>query len=293
MAANAEPGKTAATAKTPIANRSRIPCETHYPPKSFAPPPLDLKHMAGHSKWAQIKRKKGAADAKRGNLFTKLARAIQVAARDGGGDPAGNAALANAIQKAKEARMPKENIERAIAKGTGADSSGEAIEEVLYEGYGPGGVAILVEALTDNRNRTGSEVRHIFSRHGGSLGEPGSVAWTFEKKGELVLDGTRYGEDDLIAAIDAGAEDVAIDENVYEVIAEPADFTAVRDALEQAGVEIQSADLTMRANNRVPVDENQVGTLMRLIEALEDHDDVNAVHANFDVDAAVLERVLA
>lgn len=249
--------------------------------------------MAGHSKWAQIKRKKGAADAKRGNLFTKLARAIQVAAREGGGDPAGNAALANAIQKAKEARMPKENIERAIAKGTGADSGGEAIDSVVYEGYGPGGVAILVEALTDNRNRTGSEVRHIFTRHGGSLGEPGSVAWNFEKKGVLVVDADRYGEDDLMPAIDAGAEDVAIDENVYEVIAEPADFNAVREALEQAGVEIQAADLTMRPANRVPVEEEQVGTLMRLIEALEEHDDVNAVHANFDVDAAVLERVLA
>jgi YebC/PmpR family DNA-binding regulatory protein len=249
--------------------------------------------VAGHSKWAQIKRKKGAADAKRGNLFTKLARAIQVAARDGGGDPAGNAALANAIQKAKEARMPKENIERAIAKGTGADSGAEAIEEVTYEGYGPGGVAIMVEALTDNRNRTGSEVRHIFTRHGGSLGEPGSVAWNFEKKGIAVVDADRYSEDDLMPAIDAGAEDVAVDENVYEVIAEPADLTAVREALEQAGVELQSADLTMRATNRVHVDEDQVGTLMRLIEALEDHDDVTAVHANFDIDAAVLERAMA
>jgi YebC/PmpR family DNA-binding regulatory protein len=249
--------------------------------------------VAGHSKWAQIKRKKGATDARRGNLFTKLARAIQVAARDGGGDPAGNAALANAIQKAKEARMPKDNIERAIAKGTGADSGGEAIEAVVYEGYGPAGVALLVEALTDNRNRTSSEVRHAFSKHGGNLGEPGSVAWIFEKKGIVVVDGERYSEDDLMPAIDAGAEDVAIDENVYEVIADPADFTAVRSALEGAGVEIQSADLTMRPTNRVPVDEAQVGTLMRLIEALEDQDDVSAVHANFDVDAAVLERVLA
>jgi len=249
--------------------------------------------VAGHSKWAQIKRKKGATDARRGNLFTKLARAIQVAARDGGGDPAGNAALANAIQKAKEARMPKDNIERAIAKGTGADSGGEAIEAVVYEGYGPAGVALLVEALTDNRNRTGSEVRHAFSKHGGSLGEPGSVAWIFEKKGIVVVDGDRYSEDDLMPAIDAGAEDVAIDENVYEVIADPANFSAVRSALEAAGVEIQSADLTMRPTNRVPVDEAQVGTLMRLIEALEDQDDVDSVHANFDVDAAVLERVLA
>jgi YebC/PmpR family DNA-binding regulatory protein len=249
--------------------------------------------VAGHSKWAQIKRKKGATDAKRGNLFTKLARAIQVAAREGGGDPAGNAALANAIQKAKDARMPKENIERAIAKGAGADSSAEAIDTVVYEGYGPGGVAILVDALTDNRNRTGSEVRHAFTKHGGSLGEPGSVAWNFEKKGVVLVDADRYSEDDLMPAIDAGAEDVALDDNVYEVIAEPADLSGVREALEQAGVEVHESELTMRAANRVPVDEQQVATLMRLIEALEEQDDVNAVHANFDVDAAVLERVLA
>src|SRR5881227_4271065 len=170
--------------------------------------------MAGHSKWAQIKHKKAVTDSRRGKEFTKLARAIQVAAREGGGDPAGNSALANAIQKAKDARMPKENIERAIAKGTGADGGGEAIEEVLYEGYGPGGVAILVEALTDNRNRTGSEVRHIFSRTGGNLGEPGSVAWQFEKKGIVVVDADRASEDDLMVAIDAGAEDVGQDENV-------------------------------------------------------------------------------
>src|ERR671914_1373541 len=153
--------------------------------------------MSGHSKWASIKHKKKATDAKRGALFTKLARTIQVAAREGGGDPAGNPALALAIQKAKDARMPKDNIERAIAKGSGADGGADAIEAVLYEGYGPGGVAVLVEALTDNRNRTGSEVRHLFSKSGGNLGEPGSVAWTFEKKGEVVVDGQRYSEDDL------------------------------------------------------------------------------------------------
>src|SRR3989440_10445668 len=171
--------------------------------------------MSGHSKWSSIKHKKAASDAKRGAQFTKLARAIQVAAREGGGDPEGNAALANAVQKARDARMPKDNIERAIAKGTGAGRDAEAIESVTYEGYGPGGVAILVEALTDNRNRTGSEVRHTFTRHGGNLGEPGSVAWTFEKKGEIVVDGSRYSEDDLLAAIDAGAEDVALDGDVW------------------------------------------------------------------------------
>ncbi|MBX5469319.1 MAG: YebC/PmpR family DNA-binding transcriptional regulator [Thermoleophilaceae bacterium] len=247
--------------------------------------------MAGHSKWAQIKRKKGATDQRRGAMFTKLARAIQVAAREGGGDPAGNAALAHAIQKAKDARMPKENIERAIAKGTGAESGGEAIETVLYEGYGPGGIAVLVEALTDNRNRTGSEVRHAFTKYGGSLGEPGSVAWNFEKRGVIAVDAERYSEDDLMPAIDAGAEDVSIDDDVFEILTQPADFTAVREALEQAGVEIQSADLTMRAANRVEVPEDKVGSLMSLLEALEDHDDVSAVHANFDVDAATLERL--
>jgi YebC/PmpR family DNA-binding regulatory protein len=247
--------------------------------------------MAGHSKWAQIKHKKKAVDARRGQLFTKLARAIQVAARDGGGDPAGNPALAHAIQKAKDARMPKENIERAIAKGTGTDSDTQAIEDAVYEGYGPGGVAILVETLTDNRNRTGADVRHLFAKHGGSLGEPGSVAWTFQKKGELVVDGSRYGEDDLMAAIDAGAEDVSLDGDVWEVVTEPADLSAVRDALEGAGVELESAELVMRPTARTPVDEGKVGPLVRLIDALEEHDDVQAVHSSFDVDAATLERV--
>jgi YebC/PmpR family DNA-binding regulatory protein len=161
--------------------------------------------MAGHSKWASIKHKKKATDAKRGALFTKLIRAITVAAREGGGDPNGNPALALAIQKAKDASMPKDNIERAIAKGTGADSDAESFEAIAYEGYGPGGVAVLIEALTDNRNRTSSEVRHAFSKHGGNLGEPGSVAWIFEKKGEILVDASRYDEDDLRPAIDAGA----------------------------------------------------------------------------------------
>ena len=249
--------------------------------------------MSGHSKWSSIKHKKGAADAKRGALFTKLACAIQVAAKEGGGDAAGNAALGNAVQKAKDARMPKDNIERAIAKGTGADSDAAAFEAVVYEGYGPGGVAILVEALTDNRNRTGSEVRHAFTRSGGNLGEPGSVAWLFEKKGLVVVDSERYTEDDLMVAIDAGAEDVLADESVFEVITAPGDLAGVREALEQAGVELDSAELTMRPTTRVEVDEQQVGTLLRLLEGLEEHDDVVAVNANFDVDAAVLERAAA
>src|ERR671933_1631145 len=222
--------------------------------------------MAGHSKWAQIKHKKAVTDARRGAEFTKLARAIQVAARGGGADPAGNASLANAIQKAKDAGMPKQNIERAIAKGTGADTDAAAIETVVYEGYGPGGVAVLVEALTDNRNRTGSEIRHVFSRSGGNLGEPGSVAWQFEKKGVIVVDAARASEDDLMVAIDAGAEDVAIDENVYEVVTAPADLQAARAALDGAGIAIESAELTMRPTNRVEVGEGEVGSLMRLIE---------------------------
>ncbi len=247
--------------------------------------------MAGHSKWAQIKHKKKAVDAKRGQLFTKLSRAIQVAAREGGGDPEGNPALANAIQKAKDARMPKENIERAIAKGTGADAGAQAIESVVYEGYGPGGVAIMVEALTDNRNRTGADVRHLFTKHGGSLGEPGSVAWTFEKKGELVVDAGRYSEDELMPAIDAGAEELSMDGDVWEIVTGPAELAPVRNALEADGVELESAELVMRPTTRTPVEEDKVGILMRLIEALDEHDDVQAVHANFDVAAELLERV--
>src|SRR5215212_5207731 len=177
--------------------------------------------MSGHSKWASIKHKKAIVDARRGQHFTKLARAITVAAREGGGDPDSNAALATAVQKAKDASMPKDNIERAVAKGTGAGTDADAIESVLYEGYGPAGVAILVEALTDNRNRTGSDVRHLFTKSGGNLGEPGSVAWVFEKKGIVVVDASRYSEDDLMPAIEAGAEDVGIDEDVYEITTEP------------------------------------------------------------------------
>ena len=247
--------------------------------------------MAGHSKWASIKHKKAVVDQRRGAHFTKLARAIQVAAREGGGDPESNAALALAVQKAKDASMPKDNIERAIAKGTGAGADVDALENVLYEGYGPGGVALLVEALTDNRNRTGSEVRHLFSKHGGNLGEPGSVAYLFDKRGVIVVDGERYSEDDLIVAIDAGAEDIALDDDVYEIVTEPSDLTAVRQALDEAGIQIENAEVSQVPKARVPLDEEIAGRLMRLIDALEDNDDVGEVHGNFDVDAAVLERV--
>ncbi len=248
--------------------------------------------MSGHSKWASIKHKKAIVDSRRGAQFTKLARAITVAARDGGGDPDSNATLENAIGKAKAASMPKDNIERAIAKGTGEGGDADAIETILYEGYGPGGVALLVETLTDNRNRTGAEVRSMFTKHGGSLGEPGSVAYLFDKKGTIVVDATRYSEDDLMVAVEAGAEDIGTDEGVFEIITELPDFAAVRRALEEAGIELQSAELSYRPSSLVPIEhEGQVLKLMRLIDALEDNDDVGAVHANFDAPAEVLERI--
>ena len=247
--------------------------------------------MAGHSKWAGIKHKKAIVDARRGKLFTKLARAITVAAKEGGGDIEGNPALGLAVQKARDASMPKDNIERAIAKGTGEGGDAEALEAVTYEGYGAGGVALLVEATTDNRNRTGSEVRHTFSKHGGNLGEPGSVAYLFDKKGVVVVDGERYSEDDLMVAIDAGAEDIGMDDDVFEITCEPADLAAVRGALVEAGIEVESAEVAQVPKTRVELDEDGATKVLRLVDALEELDDVDAVHANFDVDAEVLERV--
>ncbi len=247
--------------------------------------------MAGHSKWAGIKHKKAIVDARRGKLFTKLARAITVAAKEGGGDVEGNPALGLAVQKAKDASMPKDNIERAIAKGTGGGADADALEAVMYEGYGTGGVAILVEATTDNRNRTGSEVRNIFNKHGGNLGEPGSVSYLFDKQGVVVVDAERYSEDDLIVAIDAGAEDIVMDDDIFEILTAPGTLTDVRAALDEAGVEIENAEVAQRPKTLVPLDEDGATKLMRLIDALEDQDDVDAVHANFDVPADVLERV--
>ena len=249
--------------------------------------------MSGHSKWSSIKHKKGAADAKRGKLFTKLARAITIAARDGGGNPDANPALALAVQKARDASMPKDNIQRAIDRGTGEGADAAAIESVTYEGYGPGGAAILVEALTDNRNRTGSEVRHLFDRHGGSLGEPGSVAWQFENRGVVLVDGGRYGEDDLMPAIDAGAEDVKEDGDLLKVTTAATDLAAVRSSLEDAGVEVQSAELSMEPKTTVEVEEGEAPGLLRLMDALEEQDDVDSVHANFDVPEEILEKVAA
>ena len=252
-----------------------------------------MTHMSGHSKWSSIKHKKGAADAKRGKLFSKLARAITVAARDGGGDTEGNPALATAVQKAREASMPKDKIQKAIDTGTGAGSDSAAIERVLFEGYGPAGVAILVEALTDNRNRAAAEIRHAFSKHGGSLGEPGSVAWIFEKKGAIVVDGERYGEDDLIVAIDAGAEDVREDGEQLRVLSEPSDLSAVREALEGSGVEIQSAGLATEPKSTVEVKGHDAERLLKLLDALDEQDDVDEVFANFDIPEDVLEKLAA
>lgn len=249
--------------------------------------------MSGHSKWHSIKHKKGAADAKRGKLFSKLARAITVAARDGGGEAENNPTLATAIQKAKDASMPKDKIQKAIDVGTGAGGDGAAIEKIVYEGYGPAGVAILVEALTDNRNRASAEIRHAFSKHGGSLGEPGSVAWIFERKGAIALDGSRYGEDDAIVAIDAGAEDVREEGDELRVICEPGDLSAVRGALEQAGVEIASAGLAIEPKSTVEVKGHDAERVLKLIEALDDQDDVDEVFANFDIPESVLEKLAA
>ena len=247
--------------------------------------------MSGHSKWSSIKHKKGAADAKRGQLFTKLAKAVTVAAREGGGDPDSNPSLATAVQKARDASMPKSNIEKAIDRGTGEGADAVIVERIQFEGYGPGGAAILVEALTDNRNRTTAEVRHAFSRHGGNLGEPGSVAWMFETHGVVVVDGEQYGEDDLIMAIDAGASDVVEEDGKLRVLAEPTDLTAVKEAIAGEGIEIESIGLATEPTNTVDVEESEAGTLLKLLEAIEEQDDVNEVYANFDIPDEVLERI--
>ena len=245
--------------------------------------------MSGHSKWSSIKHKKAATDAKRGQLFTKLARAIAVAAREGGGDPESNYTLAAAIEKARGYSMPKDNIQRAIDRGTGADGGGN-IERVVYEGYGAAGVAVLVEALTDNRNRTSAEFRHTFDKHGGSLGEPGSVAWQFEKKGVILVDAGRYSEEDLLVAIDAGAEDVTADGDALKVLSEPQDLSAVRAALGESGVEVASSELVMEPKTTVDVEsESDARAVMRLMDAFDDHDDVDGVHANFDIPESLLE----
>jgi YebC/PmpR family DNA-binding regulatory protein len=248
--------------------------------------------VSGHSKWSTIKHKKGAADAKRGKLFTKLSKAIIVAAKEGGPDPANNLALQNAIEKARSYSMPKDNIERAIARGAGTDADAAAYETIVYEGYGPEGVAVLVEALTDNRNRTASEVRHLFSKHGGNLGTTGAVAWLFERRGVVLVDGGADEDELTLAAADGGADDVELDGSVFQVSSAPEALSAVRAAIEAAGFEVQSAELTMIPKTTVEVaEESTAKQVIRLIEALEDADDVQDVAANFDIPEQVLEAV--
>jgi YebC/PmpR family DNA-binding regulatory protein len=249
--------------------------------------------VSGHSKWSSIKHKKGAADAKRGKLFSKLSRAIIVAAKEGGGDPSGNLALQNAIEKAKSYSMPKDNIDRAIAKGSGADADASDFETVVYEGYGPSGVAVIVEALTDNRNRTASDVRHTFAKNDGNLGGSGAVAWLFERRGIVLVGADGVDEDELtLAAAEGGADDVARDGTTYQVTAAPEDLTAVRTAIEAAGFTVESAELTMVPKTTVEVeDENDAKKILRLIDQLEDNDDVQDVYANFDIPERVLEAV--
>jgi YebC/PmpR family DNA-binding regulatory protein len=247
--------------------------------------------VSGHSKWATIKRKKGAADAKRGQLFSKLSRAIIVAAKEGGPDPAANATLAGAIAKARDNSMPKENIERAIQRGAGS-GEGDAYESIVYEGYGPGGVAVICEILTDNRNRTASDIRHIFTKNGGALGTPGSVAWQFDRKGRIAVPVEGVDEEALMdVALSAGAEDIAEDGDVWQVTTDPADLAAVRGALEEAGLAVQSAELAMIPKTTVEPSESEARQVLRLIDALEDNDDVQDVHANFDISEDVLEAV--
>jgi YebC/PmpR family DNA-binding regulatory protein len=249
--------------------------------------------LSGHSKWSSIKHKKGAADAKRGKLFSKLSRAIIVAAKEGGGDPANNLALQNAIEKARSYSMPKDNIDRAIAKGSGEGADSEAFETVVYEGYGPEGVAVIVEALTDNRNRTASDVRHAFTKHGGSLGATGAVAWQFERRGVVIVQAEGVDEDELfLAAADGGADDVERDGTVFQVTSAPESLAAVREAIEGAGFTAESAELMMVPKNTVAVDdEAKAKQVMRLIDTLEDNDDVQEVFANFDIPEQVLEAV--
>ncbi len=249
--------------------------------------------MSGHSKWSSIKHKKGAADAKRGKLFSKLARAIIVAAKEGGGDPLNNLALQNAIEKARSYSMPKDNIDRAIAKGSGEGADSESFETIVYEGYGPEGVAVIVEALTDNRNRTASDVRHVFAKNGGNLGATGAVAWQFERRGVVVVPAEGVNEEELLlAAADGGADDVEQDGSAFEVTTAPESLASVREAVEAAGFTVDSAELMMVPKVTVPVeDEAKARQVMRLIDELEDNDDVQDVYANFDIPERVLEAV--
>lgn len=247
--------------------------------------------MSGHNKWSTIRHKKGAADAKRGKVFTKIIKEITVAARIGGGDPNGNPRLRAAVDKAKAENMPKDNIERAIKKGTG-ELEGATYEEITYEGYGPGGVAVLVDAMTDNRNRTVSEVRSIFTKNNGNMGETGCVSWMFSKKG-LIIFSKNVDFDKLFeAAIEAGAEDVSDEEEQIEVTTDPGNFAEVRDALAKAGFKYESADITMIPQTMVKLEGKQAESMLRLMERLEDNDDVQNVYANFDISTEEMEKLM-
>jgi len=248
--------------------------------------------MSGHSKWANIKRRKGAVDAQKGRVFTRLIKEIIMAARLGGGDIDGNPRLRSAVAAAKAENMPKDNISRAIKKGTG-EIAGEVYEEILYEGYGPGGVAVLVQCTTDNRNRTVADVRHFFAKNNGNLGESGCVAWMFEKRGQIQLEKKGVTEESLMdLAIEAGADDVAEEDESFQVLTAPDSFDAVREALEQAGLTIVEAAVAMIPKNTIEVtEENVARSLMKLMDSLEDHDDVQNVYANFDIDDALVEKI--
>jgi YebC/PmpR family DNA-binding regulatory protein len=246
--------------------------------------------VSGHSKWATIKRKKAATDAKRGQVFTKLIREITVAAREGGGDPNFNPRLRLAVDTAKTSNMPSENIDRAIKKGTG-ELEGVNYEEVSYEGYGPGGVALFIETLTDNAKRTVADVRHILDRHAGNLGTSGSVAWQFDRKGQIIVDAARYHEDAVFeAAIEAGAEDVAGEGDEFIVTTDPSSIQEVQDGMKAAGVESSQTELTFIAKNEVSVTGKDAEKLLKILDALEENDDVQKVHSNADIDEAVLAQ---
>jgi len=249
--------------------------------------------MSGHSKWSTIKRKKGAVDAKRGKIFGKLAKEITIAARLGGGDPGGNPRLRAAMAAARAENMPNDNIMRAIKRGSG-EGGGAALEELILEGYGPAGVALMVESLTDNKNRTVSDVRHLLTKYGGNLGEPGCVAWMFDKKGVIVFDGKDVEEDELLeAALDCGAEDLQSDETQFEVLADPANFVEVKEALETRGFTPVLAEIQLRPKSTVRIDEEKSAQqVLKLVEMLEEHDDVNDVFANFDIPDRLLEALL-
>jgi YebC/PmpR family DNA-binding regulatory protein len=246
--------------------------------------------MSGHSKWATIKRKKGAADAKRSNMFAKLLRAVEVAAKDGGGNVEGNMTLASAVEKAKSFSVPNDNIERAIKRGTGELEGGTRYEEITYEGYAPGGIALVVEALTDNRNRTAQEVRHAFTRSGGNLGETGSTLWMFQRKGVIVVDKAMSLDEErlLELALEGGAEDLNDEGSSWDIVTAPQDFKAVEGALERAGVVVDSSEISLIPTTTIPVDGGDARHVLQLIDALEELDDVQNVYANFDIPEDVM-----